>query len=329
MLDKSQVICWVVTDGKVGMENQALGLAESLGFTPVVKRIRLNTPWQQLIPYLRVGLKHAFSPSGDSIVPPWPHLLIATGRASIAASLYVRQASRFGDGTGTLVVQLQDPVINPKLFDLVVVPEHDHLQGSNIISTRGGLHRVTMDKLHAEAEKFLPQIKHLPSPRIAVLVGGNNAVYQLTTQRMQEIVGQLRAVQAQTGGSLLVTPSRRTGDENLVILQQGLADLPTYIWDGQGYNPYYAMLGLADYLLVTCDSVNMVSEACTTGKPVYVIDLPGGSAKFNHFHDAMRKDGMTRSFVGRVDNWSYTPLDDMGRVVARVQQLIKDKKGLV
>lgn len=322
MLSNSQVTCWVVTDGKAGMENQALGLAEALGLQPIVKRIKLRSPWRQLTPFLRFHLESAFSEEGDPIRAPWPDLLIATGRASIAASLHIHQITRKNGQRGCFTVQLQNPVINPKNFDLVVVPQHDRLIGSNVISTRGGLHRVTPHMLQSEAEKFLPQIEALPSPRLAVLIGGSNAVYRLTPEDMVPIAKQLVQVAKTTGGSLLVTPSRRTGADNLAILQDYLREAPSFVWDGTGANPYYAMLGLADVIVATCDSVNMVSEACTTGKPVYVIDLPGGSSKFNRFHQAMRRDGMTRPFAGVIEHWSYPPLDDVGAVVKRIKVMM-------
>ncbi|MFY9289021.1 MAG: mitochondrial fission ELM1 family protein [Alphaproteobacteria bacterium] len=321
MFSTSQVTCWVVTDGKAGMENQCLGLAEALGLNPIVKRIKLRSPWKELSPFLRQGLQWAFSPKGDPIAPPWPDLLIATGRASIPASLYVRRASQ----GRTLTVQLQNPVIDPSRFDLVVVPRHDGLTGPNVMTTRGALHRVSKEMLKVEAEKLLSRISHLPSPRIAVLIGGSNAVYQLTPREMVPLTEKLAALIHATTGSLMITPSRRTGDENLSILQKGLKDLPAYIWNGEGDNPYYGMLACADIILVTCDSVNMVSEACTTGKPVYVIDLAGGSDKFRRFHQALQDDGMTRPFKGSVQSWSYEPLNDVELVTARIHRMMTER----
>ncbi len=306
------------------MENQCLGLAEALGASCEVKRIKLRSPWKQLSPFLRHGLAYAFSAQGAPIAPPWPDLLIASGRASVPASLYARRASRKNGGRGTLTVQIQNPVIDPSRFDLVVVPRHDRLSGSNVMTTRGSMHRVTPDMLAREAVRFLPQVAHLPSPRIAVLIGGSNAVYSLTSREMKVVAAQLAAI-AGREGSLMITPSRRTGAENLAILQDALRDTPSYIWDGQGDNPYYGMLGLADAIVVTCDSVNMVSEACSTGKPVMVIDLPGGSDKFRRFHQAMRDDGMTRPFTGKIETWSYAPLDDMRLVAERVQEMLERK----
>jgi mitochondrial fission protein ELM1 len=321
MNTNSQVTCWVVTDGKAGMENQCLGLAEALNLNPVIKRIKLRSPWRELSPFLRLGLPYAFSGDGDPVALPFPDLLIATGRHSIPASLYARRET-LAARTRTLTVQLQNPVIDPSRFDLVVVPRHDGLTGPNVMTTRGALHRVTPEMLKREAEKFLPTVAHLPSPRIAVLIGGSNAVYHLTPREIVPLTQQLASLVKEKGGSLMITPSRRTGAENLSILQSGLKDSPAYIWDGQGDNPYYGMLGLADIILVTCDSVNMVSEACTTGKPVYVIDLAGGSDKFRRFHQSMRDDGLTRPFTGSLEPYSYEPLNDVGMVADRIRQML-------
>jgi hypothetical protein len=125
---------------------------------------------------------------------------------------------------------------------------------------------------------------------------------------------------AETGAGILLTPSRRTGRDVEAALRQALAGTPCYIWDGKGDNPYLALLALSDFLVTTADSVNMVSEACFTGKPVYVVDLPGGSQKFLRFHDAMRKGGYTRPFTGKLEHWTYPPLDEVRRVAAEILQ---------
>ncbi len=304
------------------MENQCIGLAEALGFLPIVKRVKLRTPWKQLVPFLRHGFRHAFSAKGDLVAPPWPDVLISCGRAGIAASLYVRKESRKGGARGTFTVHIQNPVIDPSRFDLVVVPRHDQLIGPNVITTRGSLHRITAEILSREADKFLPQVAHLEAPRIAVLIGGANSVYSFTSREMRVLAAQLAEVAAQQG-SLMITTSRRTGEENVAVLVECLKNTNCYIWDGKGTNPYFGMLGVADTILVTCDSVNMVCEACTTGKPVMVIGLPGGSEKFRRFHQAMRDDGFTRPFEGRVEKWSYPPLDEMPLVAARIKEMLE------
>lgn len=308
--------CWVVSDGKAGMENQCIGLAESLGLTPVVKRVHLRTPWRQLTPYWRIGNRFAASPKGDPVEPPWPDILIGTGRQSIAVSLAVRKLS----GGRTFTVQIQDPVMNPRHFDLVVVPRHDKLRGDNVLVTRGALHRVTPAILADAAERFAPKLAHLPHPRIAVLIGGDNGVYRLTPTIMGDVAERLANLTRTHGAGLMVTPSRRTGADNEAILRARLSGLPAEVWDGTGENPYFAYLGLADAVVVTCDSVSMTSEACSTGKPVYVIELEGGSPKFRAFHDGLYQDGITRPFDGSLDQWSYPPLNETEVVADEVRR---------
>ncbi|HMI98065.1 MAG TPA: mitochondrial fission ELM1 family protein [Micropepsaceae bacterium] len=310
--------CWVVTDGKAGMESQCIGLAEALGLTPLVKRVRLRSPWRQITPYFRLGGRAQFTTDSDSLAAPWPDLLIATGRHSVAASMLVRKLS----GGLTRTVQLQNPVIASRHFDLVVVPRHDELHGDNIISTRGALHRITPELLRKGAERLRPEIARLARPYVSVLIGGSNSVFRLGPAEMTRLARQLVAVARDLTASLLVTPSRRTSEECLTILKAELAPVPHYLWDMRGENPYFGLLGLADYIVVTGDSVNMVSESASTGKPVYVVDLPGGSAKFERFHRALREDGVTRSFVGSLARYAYTPLNDVGAVAARVEALL-------
>lgn len=309
--------CWVVTDGYAGNESQCIGLAEALGLEPVVKRIKLRAPWRLLSPYFQIGTRFAAGPEGDPIHPPWPDLLIATGRQSVPPSLAVRKASH----GRTFTVQIQDPVTDPSRFDLVVVGRHDRVRGANVLVTRGNLHRVTPAKLKAAAARFAPQLDPLPHPRVAVMIGGRNKVYDLTPAIMADVAGKLVELARRHGAGLMVTPSRRTGAENEAMLRARLAEsgVPAVVWDGTGENPYFAYLALADALVVTCDSVAMASEACSTGKPVYVVDLEGGSPKFRAFHEHLRQEGATRPFTGELDFWTYAPLDDTARVAAEVR----------
>jgi uncharacterized protein len=119
-----------------------------------------------------------------------------------------------------------------------------------------------------------------------------------------------------------VTPSRRTGAAGLGILRERFGALPGMVWDGIGDNPYFAFLALADALLVTADSVSMISEAAATGQPVHILDLPGGDAKFARFHDAMRHAGITRPFTGQIERWSYRPPDDTARAGAALRAIV-------
>lgn len=308
--------CWVVTDGKAGMQNQCVGLAEALGLEPVIKHVTLRAPWSFLSPHiLRVGNEYANTAESDPLSPPWPDLLIATGRHSVASSLAVAKAN-----PATFRVQIQDPGIPADNFDLVVVPRHDRLRGDNVLATAGALHRVTPERLAVDTVAWRDKLSFLPSPRVAVMIGGSNAVYTLSEAVMTGLADRLAQWARQHGTGLMVTPSRRTGEANEAILRKTLAEVPSFIWDGQGDNPYFAFLGLADVIVVTADSVSMVSEACSTGKPVYVVTLEGGSPKFDAFHRGLLEDGTTRVFGGELQQWTYPLLDDTRRVADEVRR---------
>lgn len=310
---------WVVTDGKPGMQNQCLGLAEALGADTVIKQVRLRAPWKQLSPsILRIGNRWANTPDSDPLTPPWPDVMIATGRHSVASSLWVASQS-----PKTFRVQIQSPGIDPKRFDLVVVPRHDRLRGPNVMTCKGALHRVTSARLAVDADKWREKLAWLPHPRIAVIVGGSNGVYQMTPAIAADLGDKLAALSKSTGAGLMVTASRRTGEEAEAALRSRLEGLPVEFWDNQGDNPYFAYLGLADAIVVTCDSVSMTSEAASTGKPVYVVMLDGGSPKFDAFHRALVEDGITRPFAGQLDDWAYAPLDD---TVLAAQRVLEDMK---
>ncbi len=309
-------VCWIVSDGKAGMEVQCRGLAEALGFDPVVKRITVRWPWRWLPPLLISDPLVRIDPAADSLDPPWPDLLIASGRQTVALSIAMRRQS----GGRTFTVQVQNPAVDPTNFDVVVAPRHDRLSGPNVVVTTGGLNLVTESRLATAVAQFGAGYAHLPHPRVAVLIGGNSKVHSLTAAATQRLASQLADLARREGAGLMVTPSRRTGESNVAILRQTLAGLSAEIWDGTGENPYYAFLAMADSIIVTSDSVNMVSEAATTGKPVFTVDLDGGSAKFRRFHETMRTEGITRPFAGTLAQWTYSPLNDTQRAADEIRR---------
>jgi mitochondrial fission protein ELM1 len=303
------------------MESQCLGLAEALGIEPVLKRVALRAPWRQLTPYFRLVQGIGFTSRSDRLEPPWPDLVIATGRHSVAASLYVRAQAR-KSGKKTLSVQIQNPAIAPSNFDLVITPMHDGLLGANVVATIGALHRITREKLLTGATELRPLVGALPRPYVGVLLGGANAAYEFSPDDAHALGLQAADAARTLGGSLLITPSRRTGVACEAAFREALGEVPAFYWEGEGANPYFGILGLGDYLVVTCDSVNMVSEALATGKPVYVSDLRGGTPKFARFHKQLNEAGLTRPFAGRLDHYTYAPPDDMGLAVSRIRELL-------
>jgi mitochondrial fission protein ELM1 len=249
-------------------------------------------------------------------------MLISCGRRSVAVSVAVRRAS----GNKTFTVHIQDPLIDPKEFDVVIVPAHDKLQGSNVLVTQGAIHHVSREKLISAAGHFRPLLISLPRPLISVLVGGKNRHQSFSDASAHDFAGKLRLAATSTGGGLAISFSRRTGARNEALLRQDLAGISSYIWDGTGENPYLGLLALADVIVVTNDSISMISEACSTGKPVYIYELPNGGKRHKQFCESLIQSGHARFFSGAVEIWKNTPLNETRRAADFVYERYGAKK---
>ncbi len=315
-------MCWVISDGRRGIENQALGLAEAIGLPFEIKRVRPSWLWRiapaEAYPLLNTLCfsQPLFASRADMFRPPWPRLLIATGRLSLPYSIAVKRLSR----GRTFTVQTQDPRVSPKHFSLVVPPYHDGLHADNVVAIVGAPNRVRLHALRDESISMSRRLAHLPRPLVAVLIGGSSKAHKMSKKWMKRFAESLGELARLNKVGLAITPSRRTGEENISILRQTLSADGAYIWDGEGNNPYFGMLGLADYIVVTSDSTNMATDAAATGKPLYVAHVPGGSRKFRAFHEDLTARGIARPFTGELQYWSYPPLNETQRVANLIRE---------
>ncbi len=317
---------WAISDGRAGIEAQAVGLAEAVArqvpAVVVVKRVGWRGRIGRL-PWWANWLPRRWLTPESGVEAPWPDLWIAAGRATLPLSIRARRWS----GGKTYVVQIQDPRVPSTMFDLVVPPKHDRLSGDNVLPITGSPHRVTAARLETEYEKFRDQIDPLPRPRVAVLLGGKSRAFDLSAVRAAEMAHQIQLPLEQEGGSLLMTFSRRTPDPAKALLTARLKHLPGIIWDGQGANPYFAFLAAADYILVTEDSTNMATEAASTGKPVFILKMDGASLKFRLFHQELEGMGAARPYGGAFHGWTYTPVDETGRAAAGIVARMDARRG--
>jgi mitochondrial fission protein ELM1 len=310
---------WIVTDGRAGIEAQALGLAEAVArrapIALTAKRVRVRTPWSWLPAGLLPAPRSALSIDSDPIQPPWPDIFISCGRASIALAMGMREWSN----GKTFVVQLQDPRVNPREFDVVIPPMHDGLEGQNVLPIVGACNRITAEKLdRAVSDYKSANLEDLPSPRFAILIGGKSKRQDISPERARSISDSLAAVQRETGGTLMATLSRRTSHIARMQFRTWLAPHCAVFYEDEGANPYPAILGAADHIFVTADSVNMATEAAATGKPVHILAVDGQLGKLAKFHQSLARRGCARPFNGRLETWSYPPLLETDRAAAAV-----------
>ena len=303
---------WLITDGKIGMDVQVRGVADALGLAAEMKHVTPTGLHKFLSPWLLPSKREKIG-AGGLLSPPWPDLVLATGRLSIPYLRAIRRAA--GDGCYTVI--LQDPKTGASTADLIWVPTHDRLRGANVITTPTAPHSFTSERLTALRAVTNTAIAQLPQPRFGVILGGSTSDYPYSDACNHRLAASLTAI-ASLGASFLITPSRRTHPALLAAVDAATASSPRLLWDGSGSNPYADFLAHADRFIVTADSVNMTSEAAATGRPVHVFMPAGGTPKFERFHAALRQCGATRVLpdtLTALDDWTYTPLD-AGKTIA-------------
>jgi mitochondrial fission protein ELM1 len=309
---------WIISDGKAGNDAQSRGVFDVMQLDYRIKHVEPTGIWKLLAPWGPVNPAERLGASGSLFQPPWPEFAIAVGRLTIP---YLRRLRRLA-GLSTYTIILLDPRVGTRAADLFCVPEHDRLRGPNVVTTLTAPHGFTTRRLAELRQTMPPAIAALPKPRVAVMLGGPNGDYRYTPQALARLARALHSFAGQ-GAGLMITPSRRTPAEVKAYVREATEGLPRLLWDGEGENPYPHFLAHADYFIVPADSVNMCGEPCATGKPVYVFEPEGGSAKFTRFHEALRRHGATRPLpqAGELlETWSYPPLNSaetIAREIAR------------
>ena len=319
---------WTLSDGHAGNVRQAQALARALGLVETRDiTLESHAPWRWLAPRRTPFDTHAFGPGFPSMLQAPPQLAIGCGRQAALATRMLR--GRDVDGvTRTRVIQILDPRIDPAHWDLVVAPEHDGLTGDNVITLLGSLHPVDDAWLAAGRTEFA-YLAALPSPRIALLIGGPSAHWQVDASQMQNWFSEVADAARASGGSVLATTSRRTPQAVADVLHHALHDVPHIAWTStaDGPNPYAGLLAHADRIVCTSDSVNMLSEACATRAPVCVLGIDRLLGRPRHFVDALlQRHRVTRFEPGPLPfahGVEIEPLRETPRIAALIRSRLE------
>jgi hypothetical protein len=315
-------LTWVLTTGEAGMRSQALGLAEAVGLPIEEKRVALRRPWTWLPGGLLPMPLFAVRAEGDRLEPPWPTLVVGCGRRSIDAALTIKRLSR----GRTLAAYVQNPEYGVRKFDIVAALPHDGVIGSNVVTVATALHGVTAEKLAAAGGLWRARLAPQGTPLLGVLVGGDSGSYRLTDETATQLVRILRGAYDRYGLRAAVTPSRRTPERTKRLIAEALSNGAWgWLWDEEGSNPYLGILALSERLIVTGESISMVSEALATGRPVHVLRLAGQGKRHDAFLTRLLAQGLVSVIEGDDLDWSFSgqsPIISTAEPAARIRALL-------
>ncbi len=302
---------WIITDGKAGDLAQCIGVAEAMGLVPSQRVVKPKAPFTWLMPRGPIDPGERSGKAGSPIAPPFPDVLIASGRRTVP---YLRAVKALSRGQ-TFTMFLKDPRTGPGTADFIWVPTHDRLRGANVMATLTSPHKVSQSALDRSRADPPAHMAALRAPRVAVLVGGDSRHHRFKpadTERFAAALGRL----ADSGASLMGSRSRRTPEPLASAVAAVFSRTGGWWWDGSGENPYIPLLANADAIVVTADSVNMIGEAAATGTPVLVFEPSGGHGKIGKFLNGLADHGVVHRFDGNLVGHAYEPLDSTQQIAA-------------
>lgn len=303
-------------DGAAGNRRQAEALVAALALPAQELQLIPRAPWRWLAPRQLPGSAQAFGAGFAELLDSPPPLVIGCGRQAALATRLLRER-------GSRAVQILSPRLDASLWDAVIAPRHDGLEGSNVLTPCGSLNPIDEDWL-TRAQAQWPQFAALPSPRTAVLLGGRTRAVRFDRGAFERLVSQLEPVLAEQGGSLLVLGSRRTEPHIARLARRYWQDVPGLRWfdAGDGRNPYAGVMAWADRFVLSPDSVNMVSEACATACPVFVAEPGRASGRARSFLDDLLARGRIRAQDSCLADFEAMPLRETQRIAAELRALL-------
>lgn len=303
-------------DGLAGNRRQAEALALALGLPAQELLLLPQAPWRWAAPHRLPGSDAAFGEGFAELLRQPPRLAIGCGRQAALATRLLRTR-------GSLAVQILDPRLPPRHWDAVIAPAHDGLSGANVLSPCGSLNPIDEDWL-TRAQARWPQFAALPAPRTAVLLGGATAAVRFDRGAFERLVGKLERTLTEQGGSLLLLGSRRTDPRIAARARRYWAELPGLRWldAGDGPNPYAGVMAWADRFVLSPDSVNMISEACATPRPVFVAEPERAGGRVRRFLDALLARGRIRAQDAQLADYAVEPLRETARIAAELRRLL-------
>ncbi len=310
----------LLTQGMHGMVSQVEGLAKALGLSYKHQKIELKSFWNFIPPKI--------SPISENLVKNKfvcdCKVIISCGRKSVIPSIALKKRL----GNQIFNIHVQDPKVSYEHFDLIVSPEHDNLQGENIINTTGAIHYLNKKEIN-ENSKYLGIEKDKRRELVAFIIGGPNKYYNYSEKQIHELFNKVKTLFTPDKFKIIVIPSYRT-PENILKIAFNTFSINHHVVKNIDKKAYLSALAISNYLVVTCDSTSMISEAAMTGKPVYIAMMKSfkPTGRFKKFYSQLKDLGITRELKDSVESWSYNSLNEVNRIAPIVKAKMR-KNGII
>ena len=310
----------LLTQGMHGMVSQVEGLAKALGLSYKHQKIELKSFWNFIPPKI--------SPISENLVKNKficdCKVIISCGRKSVIPSIALKKRL----GNQIFNIHIQDPKVSFENFDLIVSPEHDNLKGENIINTTGAIHYLNKKEIN-ENSKYLGIEKDKRRELVAFVIGGPNKYFSYSEKQIFELFNKVKTLFTPDKFKIVVIPSYRT-PENILKMAFNTFSINHHMVKSIDKKAYLSALAISNYIVVTCDSTSMISEAAMTGKPVYIAMMKSfkPTGRFKKFYSQLKDLGITRELEDRVESWSYNSLNEVNRIAPIVKAKMK-KHGII
>ena len=315
----SKLKALLLTQGMHGMVSQVEGLAKALNLNYKHQEIKLKKFWNFIPPFL--------TPISMSVLESQfifdSKVIISCGRKSVIPSLALKKKYK----EKIFTIHIQDPKVSLDKFDLIICPEHDNIIGNNIIKTTGAIHYLSEKEISKE-NNYL-KIDKENKKIIAFIIGGPNKYYNYSEKEIDFLFNKIKSIFTRDKYKLVVIPSYRTPSDIIKKAFNSFGHDHKVIKE-VNKKAYLSALSISDYIVVTCDSTSMISEAAITGKPIYVAQMNSrkNNLRFQKFFSQFKQLNIIKDLTDKIDLWSYSKLDEVNRISPLINEKIK-KNGII
>jgi len=304
----------LLTEGMHGMISQVEGLAKALDIDFAHHKVELNSFWKLVPPKLTPVSNFTFNSIGSKDFD----IIISCGRKSVIPSICLKKNSK----KKVYNIHIQDPKVSLKNFDFIIAPEHDGLAGDNVILSKGSIHYLTNEEIDINRE-YLSEKLNKEKEYLALILGGPNKYYDYNHHNLTIVFDRIKSILEKNNLQAIIVPSMRT-PKKIIDLSDNYFGKDHLVIKDIDKKAYLSGLSLAKYIVVTCDSTSMISEAALTGKPIYIAEIPAkiNDYRFRRFRDLFSKLNIVKNLDEKVEIWNYETLDETNRIAKEIKRKI-------